>query len=160
MTVNALFWIVLIGLIAISFYKGKSTLVTTIVSMYPSMIVYRAFIEFAEKNQFKDIFLLFKTNSWEIFISHLIIFFVIFVILFFTMRKFGMHVETGDDSKKVKQSIWLSVGVLCLIVLLCFHILPDRDLFGFSKNMEIFVNSPIGYLVLTILPIWALRMIF
>jgi len=46
----------------------------------------------------------------------------------------------------------LSVGIVLLTIGVCFHILPDKDVFGLDRGFELFFQSSLGYLICVVVP--------
>ena len=61
----------------------------------------------------------------------------------------------GHSLKGAVESIVLSVGIVLLTIGICFHILPDTDVFNLTKPFETFFQSDIGYVVCFIVPMFS-----
>lgn len=141
--------IVVAALTALSYYRGKRVLLSLIVSFYPAAALYAAF-------PYKASALLFKGNSEQIFYSHAIIFLVFFVFAYFAVGKIVHSEGSHNGISGFMEALLLSVSIVLLTVALSFHILPARDIYGFSSQIENFFTQDLGYFVSMIVPIAAI----
>lgn len=132
-------------LTVISFYRGRGVLFSAIVSFYPAIALYASF-PYTQK------FIFFKENTEQIFYSHVLIFAVFFIIVFLVSRQI-IHAEGHRIGfRKVLDSLLLSVSVVLLTTALCFHILPSRDIFNLSRDIQNFLTSDLGYFISMLAP--------
>ncbi len=133
-------------LTAFSFYKGKVTLFSLIVSFYPAAALYASF-------PWKSTFILMNDNANQIFYSHALIFAVFFILSFFVARRI-VHSD-GNRAGVVGfvDALALSVSVVLLTVALTLHILPYKDIFGLSKSLQTFLSGSSGYFVSIAVPV-------
>jgi hypothetical protein len=148
---NITFFIVLILLTALSYYKGRSLLFTAIVSFYPTAIIYQSF-------PYQSKFLLLK----DTFYSHALLFAVFFFLIFFVARS----IVHGGGMNRMGiagfiDALLISLSVVLLVVLLCFKILPAKDVFDLSKDIQGFLTSGLGYFLSAVIPLavvyWSTR---
>lgn len=130
---------------ALVFYKGRGLLFRAITSFYPASVIYSALPNKAK-------FLFFTANAEQIFYSHAIIFGFFFIICFLIANS----IVHGDRHRmgitKFIDALLLSASAVILTVALCFHILPSRDIFDLSKEVQNFLTSSMGYFVSVSVP--------
>jgi len=71
------------------------------------------------------------------------------------MFRITHELKLNDGVKGIIESIVLSVGIVLLTIGVCFHILPDKDVFDLAKNFEIFFQSDLGYLLCMTIPMFS-----
>lgn len=136
--------ITLIAVIAIlailAFYRGKGLLFSIIISFYPALVIYKAF-------PYTERFIFFKDTAQQIYLSHLLVFFVFFLVIYFAVRRLTHGDGTAPGIGGAIDAILLSLGVTLLTLVLTFHILPSRDIYNLSAKLENFFTSDMGYFV-------------
>ncbi|MCF7865097.1 MAG: hypothetical protein K9M11_01140 [Candidatus Pacebacteria bacterium] len=137
--------VVIAILTALSFYKGKSTLFSLIVSFYPAAILYASF-------PYKAKFILFKDSGEHIFYSHAIIFGIFFILSFLIARRIVHSSGTRSGIVGFLDALFLSASVVILTLALCFHILPYRDIYNLGAQFQNFFSSSLGYFVSVFIP--------
>ncbi len=142
--------IVVIALLtALSFYKGKSTLFSLIVSFYPAAVLYASF-------PYKANFILLKANNEQIFYSHAIIFAVFFLLSFLVARRIVHSDGMRSGVVGFLDALFLSASVVVLTLVLCFHVLPYRDIYNLGAQFQNFFSSSLGYFVSSFAPMFVL----
>lgn len=139
-------YIVLLILVLLSFLRGKGHLFKIIVMAYPTIIIYRTIVDYATP---KSINALFGQN---VFMSNLIIFLLILAPVYVALMRIVDNFRSHQNIKGVGESLLLSLGIVLLTIGICFHILPDRDVFNLDKPFEVFFQGDLGYLVCMIVP--------
>lgn len=140
---NIAFFVVVALLAALAFYKGREILFTAIVSFYPAAIIYQSF-------PYKQKFMFLNDN----FYSHALIFAVFFLLIFFVTKT----IVHGGGMRRmgfggVVESVLLSLSVVLLVILLCFKVLPAKDVFDLTKDIQGFLTSSLGYFISALLPL-------
>ncbi len=139
--------LIVFAVIAIfAFYKGKGIIFGVITSFYPAIVVYKAF-------PYIDNVIFFKDTSLQIFLSHLLVFFVIFVPIFFAVQRIT-HTSGGRGGiSGLIDAALLAVSVIGLSLVLSLHILPARDIYNLTSSMLKFFNSELGYFLSLVVPL-------
>ncbi len=143
-------YIVLITFILLSFLRGKHVLFNIIIMAYPTIIIYNALIDIGANKILKD--LNFGTSP---FMMNLVLFLVVLIPVYISMFRITNSFRLGHSLKGAVESIVLSVGIVLLTIGICFHILPDTDVFNLTKPFETFFQSDIGYVVCFIVPMFS-----
>lgn len=141
--------VLIISLIAVAlfaFYKGKRFLFGVITSFYPAIVVYKAF-------PYIDNFIFSKDTALHLFISHLAIYFVIFLPIFFAVQRVTHSSGSRSGLAGIIDALLLSLSIISLSLVLTLHILPARDIYNLTSNMLKFFNSPLGYFLSLALPL-------
>lgn len=146
---NITLLVVIALLTALSFYKGKSTLFSLIVSFYPAAMLYASF-------PYKEKMLLFKDTNEHIFYSHAIIFAVFFALSFWVARRIVHSDGTRSGFVGFLDALFLSISVVILTVALCFHVLPYRDIYNLGSQFQNFFSGSLGYFVSMFAPMFVL----
>lgn len=139
-------YIVLLTLILFSFIRGKDFLFKMIIMAYPTMVIYKAIVEYVTPQKINTIF------GQNIFLNNLIIFLLILVPVYISMIRIIDNFRIHHNLKGVFESLILSCAIVLLTIGICFHILPDKDVFNLTKPFEVFFQSKFGYLVSMIIP--------
>jgi hypothetical protein len=139
-------YIVLLVLILLSFLKGKGHLFKIIVMAYPTMIIYKAIVEYFGASKINTLF------GQNIFINNLIIFLLVLIPVYIALMRIVDNYRSHQNIKGVSESALLSIGIVLLTIGICFHILPDRDIFNLDKPFEVFFQGNLGYLTCMIVP--------
>lgn len=132
-------------LTALSFYKGKGTLFSIIVSFYPAAIFYSAF-------PYKSKFIFFNDSSIQVFYSHALMFGVFFALSFFVARRIVHSDGTRSGFVGFLDALFLSISVVLLTVALSFHVLPYRDIYGLGAQFQNFFSGSLGYFISVLMP--------
>lgn len=143
---NIVLLAVVIVLSIIAFYKGKSVLFSIIVSFYPAAIIYKAF-PYTEK------FIFFKDGGQQIFLSHVILFLIVFIPILFA----SMRIVHGGENRYgfwgIIDSVLLSLSVVALTIVLTSHVIPAKDIYSLSSATEDFFRSDLGYFLSVLCPV-------
>ena len=140
-------YIVLLTFILLSFVRGKHILFNIILMTYPTAIIYKAILEYTGSD------FLYKMNfGVSTFTMHTALFIVVLIPVYISMMRIVNDFRLYHSLKGVLESIILSVGIVLLTIGVCFHILPDKDVFNLDKGFELFFQSNLGYLVCMIVP--------
>ncbi len=140
-------YIVLLTFILLSFLRGKHILFNIILMVYPTAIIYNSIIEAGGGNMLADL-----NFGASTFSMHLILFLIILCPVYIAMFRITNSFRLGHSLKGAMESIVLSVGIVLLTIGVCFHILPDADVFNLSKPVENFFQSDFGYLICVVIP--------
>ena len=146
---NIILILVLLVLAIFAYFKGKGLLFGVITAFYPAIAVYKAF-------PYVEQFVLAKANSLQIFLSHLGIFIVIFLPIFFAVSRITKSGSSRTGIKGVLDSILLSASLVSLTIVLCLHILPERDIYNMTAPLLSFFNSELGYFISLVIPLGAI----
>lgn len=138
--------IAFVVLAIIAYYKGRGMLFGIITAFYPAMIIYKAF-PYTERLVFV------KDTALQIYLSHLVIFLIFFLPIFFAVRRISHAGGTRQGTKGIVDSLLLSASVVSLSVVLTFRVLPERDIYHLTSNLLTFFNSEVGYFVVLALPL-------
>lgn len=145
--------IVLISIIALTFlthFKGSRLLLASIISFYPAAMVYSAIPN-------KGNYLMLGKTGEAFFYSHLLIFGVIFLLVFFAVFRITQHVEIGFGTMRWVNAALIGTSVVLLVLALSYHILPDYNILQLTnKEIRNFWNSENGYLISIIAPLIAI----
>ena len=139
-------YIVLLVLILLSFLRGKDHLFKIIIMVYPTIVIYKSVVEYFTS---KKVDALFGTN---VFINNLVLFLLILVPVYIVMMRMIETFRVHRNLRGVLESVLLSLGIVLLTIGVCFHILPDKDVFNLDQPFEVFFQSNLGYLTCMIVP--------
>jgi len=139
-------YIVLLVLILLSFLKGKGHLFKIIIMTYPTMIIYRAVVEYFGATKINGLFL------DSIFLNNLIVFILVLIPVYMALMRIVDNFHSHRNAKGVGESALLSLGIVLLTIGVCFHILPDKDIFNLDKPFEVFFQGDLGYLTCMVVP--------
>ncbi len=139
-------YIVLVVLILLSFLKGKGHLFKIIVMAYPTMIIYKSIIEYVGADKINTLF------GQNIFINNLIVFLLILIPVYIALMRIVDNYKSHQNIKGIGESVLLSLGIVLLTIGICFHILPDKDIFNLDKPFELFFQGNLGYLTCMVMP--------
>jgi hypothetical protein len=139
-------YIVLLVLILLSFLRGKDHLFKIIIMVYPTIVIYKSVVEYFTS---KKIDALFGSN---VFINNLVVFLLILIPVYMVMMRMIETFRVHRNLRGVSESVLLSLGIVLLTIGICFHILPDKDVFNLDKPFEVFFQSNLGYLTCMIIP--------
>lgn len=140
-------YVVLFIFVILSFLRGKHVLFNIILMVYPTALIYTAVLGAGGGRWLRDINL-----GTGMFTSHLILFLIILCPVYISMMRITSSFHLGHSLKGVVESVVLSLGIVLLTIGVCFHILPDTDVFNLSRPFESFFQSDLGYLVCVIVP--------
>lgn len=139
-------YIVLLCLILFSFVRGKDFLFKVIIMVYPTMVIYKALVEYFKPKIIDDLF------GLSIFLNNLILFLIILIPVYIAMHRIIENFRIHHNVKGIVESVLLSLGIVLLTIGICFHILPDKDVFNLDKPFELFFQTNLGYLTCMIVP--------
>jgi hypothetical protein len=139
-------YIVLLVLILLSFLKGKGHLFKIIVMAYPTMIIYKAIVEYFGSSKINTLF------GQSIFINNLVVFLLVLIPVYIALMRIVDNYRYRQNIKGAGESVLLSMGIVLLTIGICFHILPDKDIFNLDKPFELFFQGNLGYLTCMIVP--------
>ena len=139
-------YIVLLVLILLSFLRGKGHLFKLILLAYPTMVIYKAVVEYVGPSKVNTLF------GQNIFINNLIVFLLILAPVYIALMRMVDNFRSHQSIKGVGESLLLSLGVVLLTIGICFHVLPDKDVFNLDKPFEVFFQSELGYLTCIVVP--------
>ncbi len=142
-------YIVLLVLILLSFLRGKGHLFKIIVMAYPTMIIYRSIVEYFGPSKINTLF------GQNIFINNLIVFILVLIPVYVALMRIVDNYRYRQNIKGVGESALLSIGIVLLTIGICFHILPDKDVFNLDKPFEVFFQGNLGYLTCMIVPMFS-----
>lgn len=118
-----------------------------ILMTYPTAVIYKAILEYAGSD-FLD-----KMNfGVSTFAMHTALFVLVLIPVYISMIRIVSDFRLHHSLKGVVESVVLSVGIVLLTIGVCFHILPDTDVFNLDKGFEVFFQSNLGYLVCMVVP--------
>lgn len=118
-----------------------------ILMTYPTAVIYKAILEYAGTD-FLD-----KMNfGASIFTMHAALFVLVLLPVYISMIRIVNEFKLHHSLQGVVESIVLSLGIVLLTIGVCFHILPDKDVFNLGKPFEAFFQSNLGYLTCMIVP--------
>lgn len=140
-------YIVLLTFILLSFVRGKHMLFNIILMTYPTIVIYRAILEYTG-----DGFLRKMNFGVSSFTMHTGLFILVLIPVYVSMIRIVNDFRLYHSLKGVVESITLSFGIVLLTIGVCFHILPDKDVFGLDRGFELFFQSNLGYLICMIIP--------
>ena len=143
-------YIVLLTFILLSFLRGKHILFNIIIMVFPTAIIYRAIIDAGGGKVLNDL-----NFGASAFTMHLILFLIILAPVYVAMFRITNSFRLGHSLKGAVESIVLSLGIVLLTIGVCFHILPDTDVFNLSKPFETFFQSNLGYLICVVVPMFS-----
>ena len=129
-----------------AFYKGKRFLFGVITSFYPAIVVYKAF-------PYIENVIFFNDTKLQIFLSHLLVFFIIFLPIFFAVQRVTHSAGSRGGLVGVVDAILLAVSIIGLSLVLSLHILPARDIYNLTSSLLKFFNSELGYFLSLAVPL-------
>ena len=138
---------VLFIFVLLCFLRGKHVLFNIILMAYPTTIIYRAILEYAGTD-----FLNRMNFGVSNFAMHTALFVLVLIPVYISMFRIVQEFKLHHNLKGMAESIVLSLGIVLLTIGVCFHILPDKDVFNLDKPFEVFFQSNLGYLVCMIVP--------
>ncbi len=138
---------VLFIFIMLSFLRGKHILFNIILTAYPTSIIYKAVLEYMGSDFMKK-----GIMGLSYFNSHLSLFILILIPVYISMIRIMREFRLHHNLKGVFESIILSIGIVLMTIGICFHILPDNDIFDLNKPFEVFFQKNIGYLICMSIP--------
>lgn len=138
---------VLFVFVLLCFLRGKHVLFNIILMTYPTAVIYKAILEYAGTD-FLD-----KMNfGVSNFTMHTALFVLVLIPVYISMFRIVNEFKLHHTLKGVVESIVLSLGIVLLTIGVCFHILPDKDVFNLGKPFEVFFQTSLGYLVCMVVP--------
>ncbi len=138
------------ALTLLSYYKGSRILLATIISFYPSSMLYAAL-------PIKDKALFLGDSGVNLFYSHALLFGAIFLIVFLAVFKILGHENLGYGSARWVNALLIGGSVVLATLALTFHILPAYNIFQIENSGLLnFWASDWGYLISIIVPIIAI----
>ncbi len=140
-------YIVLLVFILLSFVKGKHVLFNIILMTYPTTVIYRAILEYTGVKFLQDM-----NFGVSTFTMHLGLFILVMIPVYISMIRIVNEFRLHHSLKGVGESVLLSIGIVLLTIGVCFHILPDRDVFNLDSSFEVFFQSNLGYLMCMTVP--------
>lgn len=140
-------YVVLLVFILLSFLRGKHVLFNIIIMAYPTAVIYKALLEVGAGKMLDDL-----NFGASIFTMHLILFLIVLVPVYIALFRITNSFRLGHSLKGAVESVVLSIGIVLLTIGVCFHILPDTDVFNLSKGFESFFQSDLGFLICVALP--------
>ncbi|MEN9649546.1 MAG: hypothetical protein RL094_513 [Candidatus Parcubacteria bacterium] len=143
---NIALFAVIACLSLLAYYRGTSILFCLISSFYPAIVIYKAF-------PYTENFIFFKKTSSEVFLSHAALFVLIFIGIYFIMRRITHADAIMGGVSGVLDAVLLAVSITALTLVLSLHILPSRDIYNLSGTIEKFFRSDMGYFLSLLLPL-------
>lgn len=140
-------YIVLFVFVLLSFLRGKHVLFNIILMTYPTVVIYRALVEYGGAGLINGLGFLGSS-----YIAHLVLFVLILVPVYVSMYRITNQFRLHHNFKGAIESILLSIGIVLLTIGISFHVLPDTDLFNLAGKTESFFQSDLGYLCCMIIP--------
>lgn len=138
--------IVFVILSVFALYIGREIIFSSITSFYPAIVVYKAF-------PYIDSVILLNKSSQQIFYSHLLVFIIIFLPIFFAVQRVIYASGGGVGIWGIIDATLLSISVISLSLVLTLHILPTRDIYNLTSGVLKFFNSPLGYFISLVIPL-------
>ncbi|MES2623038.1 MAG: hypothetical protein V4576_01365 [Patescibacteria group bacterium] len=140
-------YIVLLVFILLSFLRGKHVLFNIILMVYPTIVIYNAILDTAGSD-----FLNKMNFGVSPFTMHAILFGLVLIPVYISMIRIVDEFRLHHNIKGAAESILLSLGIVLLTIGVCFHVLPDKDVFNLGKPIEVFFQTDLGYLVCMVMP--------
>lgn len=114
---------------------------------YPTAVIYKAILEYAGTD------FLYKMNfGVSVFAMHTALFVLVLIPVYVSMIRIVSGFRLHHSLSGVVESIVLSLGIVLLTIGVCFHILPDKDVFNLDRGFELFFQSSLGYLICMVVP--------
>jgi hypothetical protein len=88
-----------------------------------------------------------------VFLSHAALFVLIFIGIYFIMRRITHADAIMGGVSGVLDAVLLAVSITALTLVLSLHILPSRDIYNLSGTIEKFFRSDMGYFLSLLLPL-------
>ncbi len=139
-------YIVLLFLILFSFVRGKDFLFKIIIMAYPAIVIYKSIVEYFSAEKIN------KLLGLSAFLNNLILFLIILIPVYIAMHRIIESYRVHHNVKGILESVLLSLGIVLLTIGICFHVLPDKDIFNLDKPFEIFFQTNLGFMVSMIVP--------
>ncbi len=139
--------IVLFVFILLSFLRGKHILFNIILMTYPTAIIYKALVGYGGDGLIKGL-----SFVGSAYIAHVVLFVLILIPVYISMYRIVNEFKLHHNFKGALESALLSVGIVLITIGVCFHILPDTDIFSLARKTERFFQSDLGYLICMIVP--------
>lgn len=140
-------YIVLLVFIILAFARGKNALFNIIIMTYPTMVIYKAILESGGEKIIQDM-----DFGLSPFVTHLIVFLIVLYPVYMSLIRIVESFKIKHSLKGAVESVVLSVGIVLLTIGICFHVLPDKDVFNLANPLEDFFQSTLGYLVCVVVP--------
>ncbi len=134
----------------LAYYKGSRILLATIISFYPSSMLYAAL-------PIKEKALLLGTSGVELFYSHALILGIIFLPVFWAVFRVLGHEHLGHGPTRWINSLLIGGSVVLAALALSFHVLPAYNIFQIANSgIRNFWISDWGYFASIVVPIIAI----
>lgn len=140
-------YVVLFIFVLLSFLRGKHVLFNIILMAYPTAVIYKAIVSYGGPSFIQGLNFFGST-----YIVHVLLFLLILIPVYISMYRIVNEFRLHHSFKGALESIILSVGIILLTIGICFHVLPDTDIFNLAGGTESFFQSQTGYLVCVIVP--------
>lgn len=140
-------YIVLFVFILLSFLRGKHILFNIILMAYPTAIIYKGILD-----AFPNLLKTMNVGSVSMFTMHVALFILVMIPVYISMIRIVNEFRLHHNLKGILESVVLSLGIVLLTIGVCFHILPDKDVFNLDKPFESFFQTNIGYITCMIVP--------
>ncbi len=140
-------YIVLLTFILLSFVRGKHVLFNIIIMTYPTIVIYNTVLQAGGNKMLAGL-----DVGLSMFTLHLILFLVILCPVYISLFRIVNQFKLTHSLKGVVESVLLSVGIVLLTIGVCFHVLPDTDVFNLTRPFETFFQSATGYFVSVVIP--------
>ena len=126
--------IILLGALAVliflyTIYFGKSKAVAIILSFYISILLYDNFT-------FLKNVLIFRNTAAQLSLSRLIIFAIIFILIFLTLKYFIHNEFSSRRSWTLLKAALLSLSAIDLALVVCYYVVPVQRLYDFSPSID------------------------
>jgi len=121
-------------LIFLSFQLGKESIVSLILSLYVTLLLYLSF-------PYTDLFSFFGSSETGLIITNLLIFAILLFIIYKIMQRLVASSYPQDSLHTWFEVIVLSVVATSLILAFVYHALPIAALYDFSAPVDRFFAS-------------------
>jgi fumarate reductase subunit D len=113
---------------------------------YPTIIIYKAVVDYFGPTKINNLF------GISVFMNNLILFLLILIPVYIATHRIVESFRMHHNIRGFSESLLLSIGIVLLTIGVCFHVLPDKDVFNLDKPFELFFQSNIGYLTCMVVP--------
>lgn len=148
---NLTLGIVILVMTLLAFYKGRKVLYVLLISFFPSVMLYEAFIHWypVTSNLPNGFF----TDTFN---YRLGLYIIIYIFNYYIIQRIIGYEISRKGLTKVLDSVFLALGLVSESFILIFKTLSLPDFYHLSSPIEGFISSGSGAVILLILVLFSL----